>query len=237
MSEQVTQKSLSTGIVIKFFIRIAIYIGIVATVLFISAGTINWGMGWVYIGVWFFAVLIGMPIVFAAGDGLIEERANPGENAKSWDKLYVFFIAVIGPILVVIFAGLDHRFGWTKNFPSTLQLLAVIPWLLAYILVVWAMRTNRFFSSLVRIQEDRGHHVISEGPYRFVRHPGYTSGTISALLIPLILGSVWAYLPTVLIIAVYIIRTRREDRTLQNELPGYADYTKQVPYRLVPGLW
>jgi protein-S-isoprenylcysteine O-methyltransferase Ste14 len=104
-------------------------------------------------------------------------------------------------------------------------------------LIAWAMRSNKFFSSVVRIQKDRGHVVVSSGPYRFVRHPGYTGISAFTLATPLILNSLWAFVPAVLTAAVSGLRTFLEDRTLHNELEGYPDYARKVRYRLVPGIW
>jgi len=101
----------------------------------------------------------------------------------------------------------------------------------------WATFTNRFFSSHVRIQADRGHTIVRTGPYRFMRHPGYTSGIVSWLSTPIFFSSIWAWIPTILTIIGYIIRTALEDRTLQEELPGYMEYTQEVRYRLLPGIW
>ena len=98
-------------------------------------------------------------------------------------------------------------------------------------------RVNRFFSGTVRIQTERGHRVVTGGPYRFVRHPGYLGGVISYLAMPLILGSAWAYIPAAVGMAVTAIRAALEDRTLKKELPGYLEYTQATRYRLIPGIW
>ena len=108
---------------------------------------------------------------------------------------------------------------------------------LAAALIAWAMRSNKFFSSVVRIQKDRGHVVIASGPYRFIRHPGYTGMAAFTLVTPLILNSRWAFVPAVITAAMTVLRTVLEDRTLHNELDGYADYARRVKYRLVPAIW
>ena len=113
--------------------------------------------------------------------------------------------------------------------------LAIIA--IGYVLITWAVAVNRFFSSVVRIQRDRGHRVITTGPYRWVRHPGYTGGGIACLATPLALGSLWAFIPAGLTIMLLIVRTVFEDRTLQAELVGYQDYMQQTRYRLIPGFW
>ena len=104
-------------------------------------------------------------------------------------------------------------------------------------MMTWALWVNRFFSSVVRIQTDRGHKVVRNGPYRFVRHPGYAAGIVSLISLPLVLGSMWGLIPAGLMVLLLIIRTHLEDTTLQKELAGYVDYTKRVRYRLLPWIW
>jgi protein-S-isoprenylcysteine O-methyltransferase Ste14 len=105
------------------------------------------------------------------------------------------------------------------------------------LLVSWAMASNKFFSTTVRIQDDRGQTVTSSGPYRLVRHPGYVGFLVSNLATPLLLGSLWALIPAVVLEALVVVRTALEDRTLQAELGGYRDYARRVRYRLLPGVW
>ena len=142
------------------------------------------------------------------------------------------------PLVVFVVAGLDERYGWQPDIPAmaacglgSLFLLAAIAF------STWAMTVNRFFSGTVRIQTERGHQVVSSGPYRLVRHPGYLAGVIGYLAMPLVLGSSWAYLPVLMGILVVCLRTYLEDKTLQEELPGYREYTQQIRYRLFPGIW
>jgi len=121
--------------------------------------------------------------------------------------------------------------------PRVAFLAGVIVAVLAAALIAWAMRSNKFFSSVVRIQKDRGHSVITGGPYRFVRHPGYAGMAAFTLATPLILNSRWAFVPAVATAAITVLRTALEDRTLRLELEGYAAYARRVKYRLVPAIW
>lgn len=105
------------------------------------------------------------------------------------------------------------------------------------VLLIWAMRTNTFFARVVRIQAERGHHVISTRPYAQVRHPGYVGLCTLGLGMPLLLGSWWAFIPGALEVGLLIVRTALEDRTLQAELPGYGEYAARVRCRLLPGIW
>jgi protein-S-isoprenylcysteine O-methyltransferase Ste14 len=102
---------------------------------------------------------------------------------------------------------------------------------------VWALVENRFFTSLVRIQTERGHEVCDGGPYRFVRHPGYAGNLLAVLGIPLVLDSLWTFVAAGVALVISLVRTALEDRTLLEKLPGYREYARRVPHRLFPGLW
>jgi protein-S-isoprenylcysteine O-methyltransferase Ste14 len=161
---------------------------------------------------------------------------NPKEGMKGWDK---FYFAVTTPlyILALVIAGLDARFGWTTNMPLWVYGSGVVIYLIGQAIFLWARYTNNYFSSVVRIQTDRGHAVCSDGPYRYVRHPGYVGGFLFTITIGILLGSWWASIPQVIASLMLIWRTAREDRTLQVELPGYAEYTTHTRSRLLPGIW
>jgi protein-S-isoprenylcysteine O-methyltransferase Ste14 len=132
---------------------------------------------------------------------------------------------------------LDKRFSWTPDLPDYVQVIALCVIFAADMLGVWAMLVNRFFSSYVRIQTDRGHTVVNAGPYRVVRHPGYAGAVLAWIAGPVFFSSHWVAIPSIIVIALTIIRTALEDRTLQQELPGYSQYAESVRYRLVPGIW
>jgi len=145
--------------------------------------------------------------------------------------------AGVFPFASWIVAALDLRFAWSSPKPLAVHLIGTGAMALGFALFMWAMASNAFFSEVVRIQEDRGHQVATDGPYRLVRHPGYTGAILSFLGTPLLLGSWWAFIPTVIGIGGYVLRTALEDRTLQLELEGYRAYTERVHYRLIPGMW
>ena len=158
------------------------------------------------------------------------------KGTKPWDKLwFVFFTQAFIAIYVV--AGFDTvRYEWS-TMPLWLWLPGLAIWLPGNALFTWAMGVNPFFEKTVRIQTERGHHVIDTGPYRFVRHPGYLGFFGWCLSTPLLLGSWWSLLPALLSIAALAIRTLLEDRTLHEELTGYRDYASRVRYRLIPESW
>jgi protein-S-isoprenylcysteine O-methyltransferase Ste14 len=208
---------------------------VVAACLFGSAGSWNWPNAWILLGVNFVACAISM-IVLWSDDGLRAERTNT-KAGKSWDKPLVFIVVLLGPIATWITAGLDRRFHRSAGMNWSVVVVGTGVGLLAVLLIAWAMRTNRFFSSIVRIQKDRGHVVISSGPYRFVRHPSYTGMIAFMLVTPLILDSRLAFTPVVITVAFHLLRTALEDRALQKELDGYTEYASRVRYRLMPFIW
>jgi len=138
---------------------------------------------------------------------------------------------------MVIVAGLDHRYNWSSEFPPWLIVIGFILISLGYAFAAWALAENRFFSSVVRIQTDRGHVVCDSGPYLFVRHPGYAGNILALFGIVLALGSEWTLIPATVASIIAVIRTTLEDQTLQEELPGYRDYARRVRYRLIPGIY
>ena len=158
-------------------------------------------------------------------------------EAKAWDKALAPLMALSIGFPVVIVAGLDHRYHWSSVLPLWLIVTGFLLIAFGYAFAAWALAENRFFSSVVRIQTERGHEVCDTGPYRFVRHPGY-AGNIAALFgIVLALGSAWTLIPAAAASVIAAIRTALEDRTLQEELPGYRDYARRVRYRLLPGIY
>jgi len=128
-------------------------------------------------------------------------------------------------------------FGWSKGFSTMIEILALVVILAGYTIATYALIENRFFSGVVRIQSERGHQVVSSGPYRVIRHPGYAGAVLYYLATPFLLDSWWALLPAVIASVLLIIRTHLEDRFLQNELTGYREYASRVHYRLFPGVW
>ena len=171
--------------------------------------------------------------------GLLAEREKIEniQNAKAWDKVLAPLMAVSIGFPMVIVAGLDHRYQWSPEFPLWLIVIGFILISLGYAFAAWALAENRFFSSVVRIQTDRGHMVCDSGPYRFVRHPGYAGNVLALFGIVLALGSVWTLIPAAVASIITVIRTALEDLTLLEELPGYRDYARRVRYRLISGIY
>lgn len=204
-----------------------------AVVLFISAGRLDWGMAWAFLGV--YAVGAVAVVVFMEPE-LITERAKIKPDAGTWDTMLVGLSKLLNLAMPLV-AGLDTRFGWTQQMPFSAHLIGLFFVALGYGLSAWATITNRFFSDVIRIQVDRGHEVVSSGPYRVVRHPGYVGVILFSFATPFLLDSLWVLIPGGLTALLIIVRTVFEDNTLLEGLDGYQEYARRVRYRLLPGVW
>ena len=157
-------------------------------------------------------------------------------DTQSWDNILVPLVG-IGMSLIPIIAGLDALLGWSPEYHLFLKILALIILLAGYGLGSYAFVINRFFSGTVRLQTDRGHYVITGGPYHWIRHPGYAGGILTSLATPIFLDSPWIFLPALMTTLFLVIRTGLEDRFLQYELKDYKEYMQKVRFRLIPGIW
>jgi protein-S-isoprenylcysteine O-methyltransferase Ste14 len=210
---------------------------LLATVLFASAGRVDLPVFWIYLAAHSSAQLAMSVIVFRRDRDLLDERQRPGKGAKEWDRA-VLRIYLLLTLSLFVVAGLDvGRLHWSDTVPLEVQVVALVGFALSFAFSIWAMVVNSFYSRVVRIQRDRGHRVVADGPYRFVRHPTYIGGILSWVCAALALGSWLALVPVVLIAVTLTVRTALEDRTLQEELPGYREYAARVRYRLLPGVW
>lgn len=226
-------KEISRGTV-KGLLQTGIFMLVFIIIYFLCAGRFNLIMAWVYM----FVTLVNTSISIQIVDpGLIAERSGFKEGTKRWDIIPAIIMGRIGPLAILVVAGLDVRYGWSPEIYISAQIMMLGIAVVGLIITDWAVIANRFFSGVVRIQEDRNHKVVTNGPYRLVRHPGYLGAIMFNLTTPLILNSWWAFIPAVVVIGVTIIRTALEDRTLRKELKGYEDYAKEVRYRLFPGIW
>ncbi len=221
------------------WIRLALVYLLIPLMLFLCGGEFAWWQAWIYSILIMAAGIGGRIWAESRHPGLTAERQNVEslQNAKAWDKLLAPLMAVSIGYPMVIVAGLDHRYHWSPEFPLWLIMTGFILIAFGYAFASWAVAENRFFSSVVRIQTERGHRVCDTGPYRFVRHPGYAGNIYALFGIVLALGSVWTLIPAVVALIIGLVRTELEDRTLQEELPGYRDYAQRVRYRLFPGIY
>lgn len=226
-------KKLAAGVQ-KWWLKNIVGVVFIGATLFLASGKPNWGIAWVYLCS-IFAVIIANAI--AMDPSLLVERSELQEGTKKWNVVLASFVAIWGPLSIWLIAGLDIRFGWTQTTMPGLQVVAFIFFVLGSLIGTWAMASNRFFSATVRIQKDRNHQVVTTGPYRYVRHPGYVGGIIAMLMTPLALGSWVALIPSFVVASGFVLRTSLEDKVLQEELGGYKDYAKNIRYRLFPMIW
>jgi protein-S-isoprenylcysteine O-methyltransferase Ste14 len=226
------------GAVIKQLVVSAVMLAVMAAIFYASAGRTDIPRSW---------LLFGATLVHFTGSTLVVARLNPElisqrltvrrAGSKSWDEVLMRVCNLTMLLLLPAVAGLDvGRYGWSalgaQYAALGLALMAV-----SSVLISWSMAVNPYFEPTVRIQGDRGHRVVSTGPYGFVRHPGYLSGILWAVSVPLVVGSFYAFVPVLLYSVLMVLRTQLEDRTLQGELEGYSEYARRVRYRLLPGVW
>ena len=210
-------------------------IGYAALVL-ISVGRWDWLWGWVYIGLLAAVLAAHVAVLVPINPALLADRSEGlrQKGAKPWDRPIVMVMGVFWLATMVV-GGLDARWEWSRDVPVTVHLAGLLLFILSWVIFLWAMVSNPFFSESVRIQPE--HQVAVGGPYRFVRHPGYAGACLGFIVTPLLLGSWWAFIPALLAFATYVLRTALEDKTLQAELAGYKEYAAHVRYRLAPGIW
>lgn len=221
------------------WIRLAVAYLLAPLILLLCGGDLGWWHAWVYSLLIVAAGIGGRIWAERRHPGLMAERQNIEniQNAKSWDKVLAPLMAVSVVFPMVIVAGLDHRYQWTPEFPLWSTTTGFVLITLGYAFADWALAENRFFSSVVRIQTERGHVVCDTGPYQFVRHPGYAGNILALFGIVLALNSLWALIPAAVALIITVIRTGLEDKTLQEELSGYREYARRVRFRLIPGIY
>ena len=244
-------------LIVKRLIQVAVQFFMVAAILFISSGQLDWIWAWVYLIVGLSGTLIATPIMLRTNPEVIAERAEIKENTKGWDKTFGRYLMIVTLAMLVV-AGLDQRFGWSDHlfgwsdhlfgwsdhlfgwsygFPLGLHIIGLVLYAIGIALFFWSLVSNKYFSRYVRIQKERDHAVVCTGPYQHIRHPGYSGLLLSILGTPLLLGSWWAIIPALLTAGGFMVRTSLEDQTLQAELDGYEEYTRRVRFRLLPGVW
>jgi len=220
----------------QIWFRSILGVAVLVVMLLLAGGRLTYWQAWIYIGINVF--FIGLTNwLLRDNPSLMQERIFPGRGVKAWDRVYA---AVYTPLcfLSLVIAGLDAgRNHWTGRLPLFFYLAVVIAYCVGQSLMLWAKRANRFFSSVVRIQVDRGQTVCCNGPYRYCRHPGYLGGLTFGLTAPLLLGSIVALIPAALAALMLVVRTALEDKTLLAELEGYRPYANTVRSRLLPHIW
>jgi len=221
----------------KRMVQVVMQVVMTGFILFVSAWDLTWFWGWVYMGLSFTSLLINGFVLLKYNPEVVAERAETKEGRKEWDKVLGPVYAILAVPVSMVVAGLNFHFKWTLPPPLIIHIIGILIFLLSGGLFLWSMVANKYFATDVRIQEDRDHTVTSRGPYRYIRHPGYVGLILGLIAVPLLLGTLWALVPSILASVSLIIRTALEDKTLQNELKGYKAYVQRTHYRLFPGIW
>ncbi len=221
---------------LRFAAREVFGVFFIAALLLGVSQRVDWLGAWCLIGV--YAVWVGatLALLLPRDPALLAERAKRSTGPYTADTiaLAVFGVAVMGRLIL---PALEVRAGGSGSFGPLAMAVGVLLCAAGYGLVLWAMMANTFFAKVLRMQTERDHHVVTGGPYRYVRHPGYLGAILFELGTPLVLGSRWALLPVLVGSLAMLIRTGMEDRVLQRELPGYADYAARTRWRLLPGVY
>lgn len=233
--ENVDQAQILKGARI-YIIRSIIAPILMAILYFVSAGNFNNPRAWVYYTLFFFLSVIISWTLYAKNPELLFHRNRLKSDAKGWDKFLMPVAVLSGFHLQSIVMGLDERFGWSHG-SSEFMGIGIVLYLLSFLFSTWAMFVNQHFEANVRIQKDRDHKVISKGPYKFIRHPGYLAFILGSVSAPLTIGSLFGLLNAGFGSILIIVRTAMEDHTLKNELAGYQEYSSKVKYRMIPAIW
>jgi len=225
---------------IKIWMSLVVRMCLFSVALMWPAGTWYWWEAWIMVGLWAVFGVVMTQYLLHHDPALLAERLKLvplHKEQKAWDKVIMLMFTIAGIGLYLI-PGFDLvRYEWSEPLPVWVRLLAMLIHLPCFVLLNWVMRENTYLSQVVKIDEERGHKVITTGPYAVVRHPMYTVVIILLFAVPVALGSRYALILAVLLTLLLIVRTYLEDRTLHAELEGYPEYAKQTPYRLVPGIW
>jgi protein-S-isoprenylcysteine O-methyltransferase Ste14 len=223
---------------IKSLLLICVMLVLQMILFFISAGHVVGPRPWTFFGASFVHYTISTAVLYKLNPELLVERLKrKREGSKLWDEILMRVSNLLVLIAIPVVTGLDiGRFQWLEIGVQFVA-LGFAFFITSTVLITWAMAVNPHFEATVRIQKNRGHKLISSGPYKIVRHPGYLAGILYTLSIPLIIGSAFAFIPVGIYAILFIIRTSLEDRTLHKELDGYSEYAKRVKHKLFPGIW
>ncbi len=201
-----------------------------------AAGKLSHIRGWIYFSIYFIVSIITLLIMSYKHRETLSERGKKHDNTKSWDIICLCVYVPSAFYLIYIAAGLDVRFGWSY-LPMPFMYAGLVLYAVSAVMGIWPVMENKHFESISRIQNDRKQTVITTGPYKLIRHPGYSAIIIWALSVPMLFGSLFSGLVSAVIIITIIIRTYLEDSMLKKELSGYSEYADRVKYKLVPFIW
>lgn len=201
------------------------------------AGRWDWWTGWIFLGIFALYCLVLFVWLSSTDPDLARQRQQDADQRNQPYERVIVPVMIALELALLIVVVLDNgRFGWS-NVPLAGRVIGGILVVLTGIMLPWVFQTNTFASGVGRIQDDRGHHVITSGPYRFVRHPMYAAVIAGFIGLPLVLGSWWGLIPGILLALLFLVRTALEDRMLTRELPGYYGYSRRTRFRIIPGIW
>jgi protein-S-isoprenylcysteine O-methyltransferase Ste14 len=225
------------GMIAKLLLQNLIWTVAMGALLFVPAGTLHWPAAWVFLGTIAVLGLSGGLWLARTDPALLAERMRPmmQDDQPAADKKFMLAFGAAA-LIWFIAIGLDRRMH-ASEVPVALQALGLIMLVLSFGFILWVMRENSFAAPVIKLQTERGHRVISTGPYAWVRHPMYSGTVLFFVGMPLLLGSWWGVALSPLFIVLFAIRAGIEERALLAGLPGYADYAARVRYRLLPGVW
>jgi protein-S-isoprenylcysteine O-methyltransferase Ste14 len=233
----VEKRSISQKTMLKVIVglTVAAIVIVFAGFVFMNASRLGWTLGWIYVGIVAATLAINLVCLRLWNPELIRRRMRVSKFSKTWDKVWavMFGVAMIAIYVVAVMEARDR----VSSAPGAAWLLGLAIFVPGWALAIWSMVVNPFFEKTVRIQTEHGHRVIDTGPYVYMRHPGYVGFAGWMLSTPLLLASIWAFVPALISVVLLVIRTALEDRTLHEELPGYAEYAARVRFRLIPGVW
>lgn len=237
-AERFEAKGESAGLVviravIQFLLALALWGGL----LFWSAGSISWLRGWIHLGLWSVTLAANLLILLHTNRAVLAARTKKQRFEKRFDKILMLLVTLPATLAIPIVAGLDAVRYQLAPLPSWTIYPAVALHIAGDAFVLWAMIVNPYLEKSVRIQKERGHQVVTTGPYACVRHPMYAGVIMLMAGVPLTLGSGCTFVPVGVVILVLIIRTVFEDRMLIRDLPGYDNYAGRIRHRLLPGIW
>ena len=224
------------GKIIKRLVQVLVTTAVQAIIVFLAAGSLKWEWGWWFVGVYFLGILINAALLFAVNPAVIAERSD-NKEMRGWDQIWGTLAFLTLMLIIPLIGGLDYRFGWSAAVSRGLHLTGAGLFFIGGLLFAWAMAFNAKFATVVRVGDEDSHPVATDGPYRIVRHPGYLGACFQAIGLPLLFGSWWALIAAAVSMIAVIVRTALEDKTLQEELPGYDKLVAQTRFRLFPGIW
>ncbi|MEN8196604.1 MAG: isoprenylcysteine carboxylmethyltransferase family protein [Pseudomonadota bacterium] len=224
----------------RLWLSLAARMAAFAVALLWPAGTWRWWEAWALIGLWTAFAIAATVFLSRHDPALLAERMKTSpvqKRQKAWDKVLMLLMLVAG-LGIYIVPGFDVvRFGWSEPLPVWAEVLAVVVHAPCFVFIGWVLRENTYLSRVVKIDDERGHEVVTTGPYALLRHPMYSAVIVLVFAVPVALGSRFGLIPAALAAGLLAVRTYLEDRTLHAELPGYPEYAKETRYRLIPGIW